>query len=122
MGAPSCGFIGTGSNIFALGIGTKSDVKNKFVDSGRGSNSRWCQRCSFTSTPKGDREKSNGFVSVTGVSLTGASRLIAVTAEPGGSGGARLFQSKILNKFPARPKFSGNTPRPRGPREFPLPL
>jgi hypothetical protein len=86
MGTPYCGFIGTGSNNFELGIAVESDLKNKFVDSGRGSNSRWCQRYSFTSTPNGDREKSNGFVSVTGASLTGASRLIAVTAKPGWSG------------------------------------
>ena len=78
MGAPSCGFIGTGSSNFELGIGVESDLKNRFVDSGRGSNSKWRQRCSFTSAPNGDREKSNGFVNVTGASLTGASRLIVV--------------------------------------------
>src|SRR5262245_32395299 len=112
MGDPSCGVIGTGSNIFELEIGTESDLKNKFVDSGRGSNSRWCHRCSFTSIPKGDREKSKGFVNVTGASLTGASRLIAVTAKSGWSGGTRLLKSKMLNRFPAWPKLSGNTPCP----------
>src|SRR4029450_9974042 len=112
MGEPSCGFIGTGSNKFECGMGMASDLK-KFLDRGRGSNSTWCQRYSFTNTPSGDREKSNGLVKVIGASLTGASRLIAVSAKPGWSDGTRLLKSKLLNRFRAgRLKLSGNTPCP----------
>jgi hypothetical protein len=114
MGAPSCGFIGTDSNNLGLGIGMELGLRNKFVDRGRGSNSRWCQRNSFTSAPKGDREKSKGFVNVTGASLTGASRLIAASARPGWRGRARLLKSKIGNRFSAgRPRLFGNA-MPRG--------
>ena len=113
MGAPSCGFIGIGSNKFERGTRMESDLKNEFVDSGRASNSRWCQRNSFTSAPNGEREKSNGFVNVTGASLTGASRLTAATARPGGSNEARSLKSRMLNGLsPRRPKLSGNTPCP----------
>jgi hypothetical protein len=95
-------------------MGVESDLKNKFLDSGRGSKSRWCQRYSFTNPPSGDRERSNGLVNVIGASLTGASRLIAVSAKPGWSGGTPLLKSKVLNRFPAeRPKLSGNTPMPQ---------